>query len=106
MVGGLIMAGLQRFKITSWNVKDLRGPVRKCIVNRWVADQSDQPTFLCLQEIKAEGFSLDVALNMILPNHRVIVSLPNLGSSGTTILVHPKINIVDSGGFQKGQVPW
>lgn len=97
-----IMASLHKVEITSWNVEGLHGCLRKHVVSRWVADQPGQPAFLCLQEIKAEGFRLDAALKMILPDHRVIVSLPNLGSGGNAILVHPEIDIVDSGGFQKG----
>lgn len=87
-------------------MEGLCGPLRKRIVSKWMADQLCQPSFLCLQEIKVKGFRLDAALNLILPNHRAVVSLPNLGFGGTMILVHLKIDVVDSRGFQKGQVAW
>lgn len=103
------MAGLHKFEITSWNVEGLCGPLRKHIVSKWMADQPGQLAFLCLQEIKVEGFRLDTTLSLILPDHRAFVSLPILGSGGTggtAILVHPEIVVVDLGGFQKGQVVW
>lgn len=49
---------------------------------------------------------MDAVLSLTLLDHVAIVYLPNLGIGGTTILVHPKIDIVDSRGFQKGQISW
>lgn len=49
---------------------------------------------------------MDVALRLILPDHKAIVSLKNLGTRGKAILVHPEIDIVELEGFQKGEVAW
>lgn len=98
------MSSPHQFSITSWNVEGLCGDVRSRIVSRWVGEHGQPPDFLCLQEIKVEGFWLDKALGLILPNHGAFMSLPVLGNGGTTILVHPRLEIVDSGSFLEGQV--
>lgn len=92
--------------VTSWNVEGLCGSLRKRIVRKWVTNLPSEPDFLCLQEIKADGFILDTALKMILQGHRGFVSLLVLGNGGSAILVHPKFGIEDSDEFLKGQVVW
>lgn len=92
--------------ITSWNVEGLCGTLWKRIISKWVSDQPLVPDILCLQEVKADGFRLDAALRMILPEHLAVILLPMLGNGGTAVLVHPSIKIEESGQFRRGQVAW
>lgn len=49
---------------------------------------------------------MDRALSLIILEHKALISLPFLDNGGTTILVHSKLEIVDSRSFLKGQVGW
>lgn len=100
------MDSLNSFMITSWNVEGLCGVLRKRIIWKWVIEQRSIPPILCLQEIKVEGFRLDLALQMILSDHRAIILLSMQGNGGTMILVHPNIVVENSRGLMQGQVTW
>lgn len=56
-------------QIISWNVDGLYNIDRKHIIRNWLLTLKKLQDILHLQEIKANGFNLAIALNLILPGY-------------------------------------
>lgn len=91
--------------IGSWNV-GLMGNSRKYVVKTWLSTVKPLPKILGIQEIRASPFLTDVALNLILPDYNCVVSLPNDGRGGSTLLFHPSYTLLSSGTISFGRAAW
>jgi exonuclease III len=96
------MAGPQVLNILSWNIRGLSDPHRKVIIRNWIKKLHQKVDILMLQELKADDFRLEIALAYILPSYQVVLSYPNDGCGGTTLLIHPNLVIQRSEVTQQG----
>lgn len=63
-------------QIISWNVDGLYNIDRKHIIRNWLLTLKKLQDILHLQEIKANGFNLAIALNLILPGYIQTIAFP------------------------------
>lgn len=92
--------------IVSWNICGLCDLNRKHIIRNWVASLTKPPDILCLQELKANHFRLEQALEFILPSSHKIIAPPNGICGGTTILLAQSLLVVSSGIILDNQAAW
>lgn len=69
----------------SLNCKGLTDPHRAIAVGNWLKDMKLNPHFICLQEIKCNGFLLDINLKKISAYHVWFSSNHPTGKGGTAI---------------------
>lgn len=96
----------QKWDIITWNVGGLVGKHHKYTVMDWIKTLPYPPLIIGLQELKASPFLSTIALNMIAPNYKSIVSHANVGKGGTTLLYHPNLTLEDSGILNVGIASW
>lgn len=92
--------------VATWNIRGLCDPNRKLIVRQWIKSLTTPPHILCIQEIKGDGFRLDVALRAIFHDYQLVVARPEQGRGGTALLVHPHLKIRAKGILDFGQAAW
>jgi exonuclease III len=96
------MVNTHKLTIISWNVRGLSDPNQKVILKNWLGGLHKKIDILMLQELKADDFRLEVALAYILPSYQTVTSYPKDGCGGTTLLIHPSIDIINSGVTLRG----
>lgn len=73
--------------IATWNIRGLCDLNRKHTIHNWLKALPKLPDILCLQEIKANHFRLDHALNFIFPDSNQIIAPSNDTCGGTALLL-------------------
>jgi exonuclease III len=79
---------MDKIKIASWNVRGLESTDRKYIVKRFLMMVKGIDIML-LQEVKAVGFLLDIALKCIWKDADAMATNHPKGRGGAAILVGP-----------------
>lgn len=92
--------------IISWNVAGLCDPHKKLLVSNFVLSLRHPIHILMLHELKADVIRLELILTTILPHHQKIISFPNEGRGGTSLLLHLDFTILNSGVTSQGTVAW
>lgn len=87
--------------IILWNVDGLYNLDRKHNISNWLSMLKNKPNIFCLQEIKADGFKLALALELILPKYTQTVAVPMESRGGSVILSHLDLLIESSSSINK-----
>ena len=77
-----------QLKILSFNTKRFPNPLRAVAIKKWMVDNSLMFDFICLEEIKCGGSTLEVNLKKLGPQFEWYLSAHEVGKGGTTIGVY------------------
>ncbi|KAL3689524.1 hypothetical protein R1sor_015833 [Riccia sorocarpa] len=95
-----------------WNIQCKRED-RKHGRPEWFPNKKSKPfrkqqdvDVLCLQEVKNSEERLEHQLARIIPGATVVVDLQDTAAGGTTILVNPEVQILESGSKVDGTCAW
>lgn len=95
-----------QLQIACWNVQGLVDPLRTALVQNWHNKFYPQLDILCLQELQADKYRVDVQLSTLFPQGFWILD-HNVGHKvGCAIVASSHIHILDSGTKGDGTCAW
>lgn len=90
--------------VISWNISGLTDLNKKLIAKSYLSSLQHLIHILMLQELKADKFHLDTALQLLVSWHHQIVAYPPDGKGGAAILIHSNFTITSYGIVPGGSI--
>ncbi|KAL3694924.1 hypothetical protein R1sor_008575 [Riccia sorocarpa] len=83
-----------------------RNPNRLRVARKWIAENHKEAVVIAFQELKALEENLSFNLKRIWEQGKVVVDYSQSGRGGAALLLHPSLQVLDSGIKGDGSVAW